>query len=104
MPTTQEADPFASANSLDELLVSASAALTHEELDRLLSEGDLSRQMLRRAQQRLERAGMRDLAGLVAKHAKTAKRGLLSFSERLAARLKRKRRAERVGGKAQSKR
>ena len=87
MPTlTIDNNLFASCDSIDEVLTTASIELSPEELDLLLAEGDFPRQMLRRAQQKLKRAGMRDLAALVAKHAKKAKPAPMTFKRRWGAR------------------
>jgi hypothetical protein len=74
-----ETDMFDGCETLDEVLTCASIALTRDQLELLLV--DVPCRMLRAAQNNLERAGMTDLASICASHAKTAKRGTLSFAE-----------------------
>jgi uncharacterized membrane protein YebE (DUF533 family) len=68
-------------------------------LDAARADGELDRSYLRGVVADLRRVGLDQIAGVVAGYAKIAKAGPLTFEERLAARLRAKRRAARKEAK-----
>lgn len=88
----RETNPFAACQSTTEVVVALNAMHGLEAVEHLLIETASSREMLRTVADDVQRVGLIDLARLVRKYARKAKRGPLTFKTRW-------RTADRASGK-----
>src|SRR6516225_1743892 len=74
--------PFGQCETVSEIVIVTSQLIGLDGVEQLLAKADLTREALRRASSEIERVGLKELAQIIRKHARKAKREPLTFDKR----------------------